>query len=182
MGHHTTFQADIRKGIERSRLLAEAFNRLSVEKHGGAITAFLNRAKRHNGSEIVIRNVETGNFRLVDPRPRQSMRHHKIGRHMIYCRNSKMVRRERIGWAVDRIIWIVVMDDGIPESYNVVAVRELMRIGQIGFDRMRSNPTALRLSIRGYMPTIPWKGGFDGFGLVRHEDAVEAFRRMIDEC
>ncbi len=177
MGHHTTFQHDLKKSIELSQLLITAFNELSAYKHSNRLLASLKQTKRHDGSEIIIRDIKTNKFCLVDPRPRLSIDHHK--NHMIYCRNSKMTEQERINWAKDRVIWLAVINNNIPISYNIVTVKKLMQLGQINFKSPNSNPTALKISIKGYMPVIPWNGGCEGFGLVENKDVVEGFMEAL---
>ena len=175
MGHYTAFNDDIQKGVSQSRLLAKAFNRLSCQKYESRVIA--NLGQKCNSSEITIRDIETGKSILVDPRPRGLMNH---GGHMIYCRNAKMTKQERINWAIDRVIWLAVMENGIPESYSIIPVKELMKKGQIDFNSPQSNPTALKFSAKGYMPTIPWQGGSEGFGFVKYKDVVKEFIGIIN--
>ncbi len=180
MGHHTTFQQDIKKGISQTRILIRVFNDLSNQKYDGRMLAVLKQSHRFDGSTVIMCDKNTGKFLIVDPKPRQMMKHHVSG-HMIYCRDSKMTKQERIDWAINRVIWLAVMPDDDPISYSIITVRELHKLRLINFNFLPSNPTALRFSTNRHMPIIPWLGGTCGFGFVQYEDVVEAFIRIVNE-
>jgi hypothetical protein len=182
MGHNTGFQHDVALGLERTKILIDNFNKLSINFHDGIVRAYLEDLSNHSGNTIIMRNTRSHDFVKVDPKIRLNIKGFKSGI-MIKTRDSKMTREERIAFIKDRVILIVLVSriTFTPINFNIASLHKLMEINAVKIKPPISNPTAIMISLASFPPIRAWHGGARGFGLTDEKDVIESFVQTIKE-